>query len=110
MNISNNYNALGRLGPHYERPEYRPPEKPATDESQDAGRGIRGDRRTLSTKNTDVPLKKAAVQVPTGRLNLDNAQGLVVSTAAMIRDLAPHSTDQAPHSYLPTSLMAPVYV
>lgn len=110
MNIANNYNALGRLGPHYERPEYRPPERPAAGDSQDVGRGQRGDRRTLSTKNTDVPVKTAAVQVPMGRLNLDNVQKLISSTADMIRDLSPRTTSQEPHSYLPTSLMTPVYV
>ena len=107
--VTNNYNALGKIGPHYDRPEYRPPEQPPVDENKPQPVPPQGDRRTLSTRNTDAPLKKA-VSLSSARLSLDNAQTLVYSTAALIRNLPPHSTSQEPHLRLPTGLMTPVYV
>lgn len=107
MQISqhNSYNSLGRLGPHYERPEYRPPER-----NQDLPEAaVRGDRRTLSTKNTDAPLKKAAAPLPTGRLNLSSAHELTEATALLIQNLRPESTNQEPHQWLRSSLLSPVY-
>lgn len=106
---STNYNALGKIGPHYERPEYRPAEQAPTDQNQPAaGERARGDRRTLSTKNTDVPVKKA-VAVTSAKLNLEGVRGLVSQTADLISGLPPQSTDREPHLSLPTSLMTPVY-
>jgi len=112
MQISNsNYNGLGKIGPHYERPEYRPPEQPAAgnDGGQSPASGPRGDRSTLSVKNTDVAAKKTAA-LPTGRLNLAGAQNLVQATAGLIRELPPQSTTREPHVRVPSSLMAPIYV
>jgi len=106
---STNYNALGKIGPHYERPEYRPGEQAPADQNQStAGERARGDRRTLSTKNTDVPVKKAAA-VSTAKLNLDGVRDLVGQTADLISSLPPQSTDREPHLSPPTSLMTPVY-
>lgn len=100
---------LGKLGPHYERPEYRPPQTPPGNEDA-AGRlkEQRGDRRTLSTRNTDVPLKTAAV-LPTGKVTLDLARDITRATAGLIGRLAPQSTTQEPHAWLPSRLMTPVY-
>ena len=110
MQISNtNYNVLGKVGPHYERPEYRPPEQPISGEGQSRAPERRGDRSTLSTKNTDVAAKKA-VAMPTGRLNLSSAQNLVENTADMILSLPPQSTTHEPHTRVPSSLMTPIYV
>ncbi|MDR0882449.1 MAG: hypothetical protein LBP55_07890 [Candidatus Adiutrix sp.] len=106
---AHNYNALGKIGPHYDRPEYRPPEQPPVEENNPRPAPPRGDRRTLSTRNTDAPLKKAA-RPSSARLSLDTAQTLVYSTAALIRNLPPHRTSQEPHLGLPTGLMTPVYV
>lgn len=105
---TNNYNGLGKIGPHYERPEYHPPDRSAdntglTPESAQP----KGDRSTLSTKNTDVALKKEAVVVQP-RLNLDSARALVASTSVLIENLSPQST-QSPHLRLPAGLMRPTY-
>lgn len=103
----NSYNSLGRLGPHYERPEYRPPERNLQDNLPEPA--ARGDRRTLSVKNTDAPLKKAAMTMPTGKLNLASASQLTEATARLIQALPPHSTNQEPHQWLRSSLLTPVY-
>lgn len=110
MQIANNsYNILGRLGPHYERPEYRPPEQNAPDTGTHNDATTRGDRSTLSVRNTDVPIKKA-MAMPTGKINLATAQDLTEATAGLIEKLAPASTSQEPHVWLRSSLMTPVYV
>ncbi len=106
MQIAQSYNSLGRLGSHYEKPEYRPPERGA--ENPPASVGPR-DRQTLSTKNTDAPLKKAAAAMPSGKLNLLSANQLVGATARLIQGLPPHATDAEPHQWLRSSLLTPVY-
>lgn len=100
------YNSLGRLGPWYERPEYRPPQGQET--APEAQAEARGDRRTLSVKNTDVPAKQAPI-MPTGKVGLAGARELTASTAGLIQNLPPFSTGREPHAYLQASLMAPVY-
>jgi hypothetical protein len=102
----NNYNSLGRLGPHYGRSEYRPP---VPQERAEAGPARPGDRRTLSVRNTEAPLKKAPPVIPAGRLNLGGAQELITAAAALIKDLPPWSTDREPHTNLRANLMTPVY-
>lgn len=111
MLVSNsNYNTLGKVGPHYERPEYRPPERPAADvDGRSQAPSQRGDRSTLSTRNTDAAAKKTAA-MPTGKLNLSAAQSLVEDTADLIRALPPQSTSHEPHGRVPSSLMTPLYV
>ncbi len=106
--LIHNYNTLGKLGPHYERPEYRPPEPPpAQTDGRSPAAEQRGDRRTLSTKNTSV--KKNPIQ-PAGRLNLSEARSLVADTAALVRALPPQSTTREPHSRASFRLMTPIYV
>jgi hypothetical protein len=105
---TNNYNSLGRIGPHYERPEYPPPRE-TDSEKNPAGASERGDRRTLSTRNTDAAPKKAAAPQPTGRLTLDLARRLTAGTCGLIQNLPPQSTTREPHAWLPSSLMTPVY-
>ena len=107
---STNYNPLGKIGPHYERPEYRPPENSAdqSDQSSPSLGRSRGDRSTLSVKNTDVPVKKA-LSLSTGKTSLGQARDLVSAVAAQILELPPLSTDLEPHRQLPSSLMTPVY-
>ena len=109
LNAVNNYNVLGKLGPHYERPEYRPPagageERPPSARTED--------RRTLSGahKNGTAVKKPAPAPVPAARLNLAGARNLVSALAAQISVLPPQSTDREPHTWLRTSLMTPVYV
>ena len=108
LNAVNNYNVLGKLGPHYERPEYRPPsgenERPSSARTED--------RRTLSgvKKDGTTAKKPAPAPVPAARLNLAGARNLVSALAAQISVLPPQSTDREPHTWLRTSLMTPVYV
>ncbi len=106
--ITNNYNPLGKMGPLYERPEYRPPEK---NDAQEAEAGLRNksDRSTLSVKNPDGKKLEAAPILPIGKLNLSTAQDLLGQTADLIQQLSPFST-KTPHLYLPKNLMQPVYV
>jgi hypothetical protein len=110
LNTVNNYNVLGKLGPHYERPEYRPP----AGESEDRPTSARTeDRRTLSgeaQKKGAAAKKPAPAPVPATRLNLAGARNLVGALAAQISTLPPQSTDREPHTWLRTSLMTPVYV
>ncbi len=105
---TNNYNSLGKVGPHYERPEYRPPREADPERSPAAGAREQGDRRTLSTQNTLVAPKTAAPQ-PTGKLSLDSARDLTANTCSLIQSLPPQSTTREPHGWLPSSLMAPTY-
>lgn len=105
--VSNNYNSLGKLGPYYERPEYRPPAQNEASPQQHQPRA-QGDRSTLSVKNTEAP-KKAAAPVVSGKINLDTARQLTAATAQLISQLPPFSTSDEPHSQLSSSLMTPVY-
>ena len=110
LNAVNNYNVLGKLGPHYEKPEYRPPARESDDHEAVPART--GDRRTLSgaNRNEAAKNKPAPPPVPSGRLNPASARGLVRNLAAQITSLPPHSTDREPHTWLKSSLMTPVYV
>jgi len=108
LNAVNNYNPLGKLGPHYERPEYRPP----AGESENQPSSPRaGDRRTLSTKNGAEKKPSAPPPVPVpAKLNMAGARNLVAALAAQISILPPQSTDREPHTWLRSSLLTPVYV
>ena len=111
MNIqTNNYNPLGRLGSHYERPEYRPPQDSSVDGNHSSERQTPGDRSTLSTRNTTVPAKVAAPALVIGKMSLEGAKNMTAITSEAIKNLSPLSTTQEPHNYLPTSLMTPIYV
>lgn len=107
---TSNYNTLGRVGSHYQRPEYRPPQEPAVNDGRSGGLLEKGDRSTLSTKNTDVASRNAPLTVPTGRLNLEAARNMTLATSDLIIQLPPLATSRTPHNDLPTSLMSPVYV
>ncbi|MDR1920626.1 MAG: hypothetical protein LBS31_02650 [Candidatus Adiutrix sp.] len=107
---ANSYNSLGRLGPHYERPEFRPPAT-AEQNGETPSRGMtRGDRSTLSVRNAAGSLKKAGAAAPAGKPNLEQVRVLIADTAGLIRNLAPYSTSHSPHAHLPQRLMTPVYV
>ncbi|MDR2725089.1 MAG: hypothetical protein LBC90_03285 [Candidatus Adiutrix sp.] len=109
LNAVNNYNPLGKLGPHYERPEYRPP----AGESENQPSSARaGDRRTLSQSQNGAEKKSPApapVPVP-AKLNMAGARNLVAALAAQISLLPPQSTDREPHTWLRSGLLTPVYV
>lgn len=104
-----NYNTLGRIGSHYERPEYRPPQEPVVNDSASRTQPEKVDRSTLSTKNTHAAAKSAPLTVPTGKLSLAAAKNLSLATSYLIDQLSPVSTSSGPHNYLPTSLMPSFY-
>ncbi|MDL2226034.1 hypothetical protein LJB86_00020 [Deltaproteobacteria bacterium OttesenSCG-928-M10] len=106
--VTSNYNSLGKVGPHYERPEYRPPARNEAENGRISQRSP-SDRQTLSTKNTDVPVKKAAAVAPTGKTTLETARQLTAATSDLIKSLPPLSTTHEPHTKVTTSLMTPVY-
>jgi len=108
MQIVSNYNTLGKVGPHYERPEYRPP-VPSEAEGQAPGRP-EGDRSTLSSKKEGSVAVKKAAPLPTGKISLAAARELTGATAEMIAGLPPLSTTHEPHQRVSSSLMTPVYV
>jgi hypothetical protein len=108
LNAVNNYNTLGKLGPHYERPEYRPPSREAEDQPSSARAG---DRRTLSHTKKGAekkPPAPAPAPIP-ARLNMASARNLVAALAAQITVLPPQSTDREPHTWLRSYLMVPIY-
>ena len=109
LNAVNNYNVLGKVGPHYERPEYRPPTPDGGDQEASSARA--GDRRTLSQKAKDGLEKSrpAPAPPPAGKLNPASARNLVGALAAQITGLPPFSTNREPHTWLKGSLMTPVY-
>jgi hypothetical protein len=116
---NNNYNTLGRMGPLYPRPEYRP--RPNFDPSAEQSSGGGQDKVNVSAnsknkaKNQSQPQTQTlkAVQssaVPEGRLNLLNAKKLTEETALAISQLNPSGHNQSPHSVTGLGLMAPCYV
>ncbi len=106
---NNNYNVLGKVGPHYERPEYRPPSQTDLENDNQGAGHTRPDRRTLSTRNTEAAPRKA-VSLPSGKVTLDKAQELTAATCGLIGQLPPYSTSQEPHFRLPSRLMPSFYV
>ena len=108
LNAVNNYNTLGKVGPHYERPEYRPP---AGESENQPSPARTGDRRTLSTKNGAEKKRPTSASVPVpAKLNMAGARNLAAALAAQISILPPQSTDREPHTWLRSSLLTPIYV
>ena len=108
LNSVNNYNVLGKVGPHYERPEYRPPAGGNEGESPRAG-----DRRTLTKNGASMARpadKPPPPPVSAARLNLAGARNLAAALAAQISILPPQSTDREPHAWVRNSLLTPIYV
>jgi hypothetical protein len=94
------YNVLGRLGPHYPKPEHRPKSSPGGVVEQE--RPSVGQDRTSQERSggladkTDLSLRPQRAQttaavVPEGRLNLQAAKNLTAETAAVISRLDPLS-------------------
>ncbi|MGL4209789.1 MAG: hypothetical protein ACRCTY_10435 [Candidatus Adiutrix sp.] len=112
MQIANNnsYNTLGRLGPHYERPEYRPPQNNQGDVSDGLRALVKQDRSTLSTRNNDAPKAKKILGSVFTKPNLEQAQNLTASTSRLISQLPPYGTQKSPHLSTPKSIMAAFYV
>jgi hypothetical protein len=114
---SGNYNTLGRLGPVYPRPEYRP-KSPSKDTSGEAGESGRdkvdvanGKGEQSSTKaRKDLKAQNRTQAVESGRLNLQSAKSLTLVTAEAISNLPPQGRNQAPHMTQGLGLLSPRYI
>jgi hypothetical protein len=103
----NSYNTLGRLGPLYPRPEYRPPQNApdgagegAPGEAGKAGLGAGKGSKTQSEALILSPsLRRPPVQAADAgaRLNAQSAKALAEETAGMIAGLEPRSERGCPH-------------
>ncbi|MDR1040226.1 MAG: hypothetical protein LBR80_08695 [Deltaproteobacteria bacterium] len=104
----NSYNTLGRMGPIYQRPEYRPPQNApdgasegAPGEAGKAGNGAEKGQKSQSEALILSPrLKGASASVAAdtgGRLNVQSAKVLAENTAEMIAGLEPRSERGCPH-------------
>jgi hypothetical protein len=116
VDSGNNYNTLGRMGPIYPRPEYRPkgPPKENTEETKGGAQdkvkltGGQGDKaKAKAQKERGV---QAQPVVAEGRLNLQSAKVLTQITAEAITQLPPDGRNQGPHSVKGTGLLSPRYV
>ena len=118
MQVDNrsNYNTLGRMGPLYPRPEYRPPQKNAAELGGDGSvKGEGADKKTQKEKEAvtlSASLKGKGAKKPEapGKLTLQAAKGLVEETGAEIAALSPKSVNGCPHGAVDGSaLMWPFY-
>ncbi len=107
---STNYNVLGKIGPHYERPDFRPPEQNTTD-GAGVGTGLdrTRDRQTISSQAPKSIVKKTTAE-PTPKLNLTSAQELTLNTKELLAQTSAQISLTNVHNTLQTSLMKPVYV
>jgi hypothetical protein len=108
---NNNYNTLGRMGPIYPRPEYRPKSAPQESPGQDPGGGR--DKVDVSQGHGGKAKAQKAHQAAAlaeGRLSVNSAKALTASTAEAISRLPPQGVRQAPHAVQGLGLLAPRYV
>ncbi|MDR1085689.1 MAG: hypothetical protein LBP22_12775 [Deltaproteobacteria bacterium] len=94
-----NYNPLGRLGPVYPRPEYRP--QAGREDSRDTPAPAENEKNPLKVKISGQKTAKAAPDQSESRLTLAMAQNLVQETSAAIAGLPPGATNSGPHRLNP---------
>ncbi|MDR2198568.1 MAG: hypothetical protein LBR53_03755 [Deltaproteobacteria bacterium] len=113
----NTYNTLGRVGPHYPRPEYRPPQKEVT-EGQVRDGSVKGESERKKAPSESLILSgnlkaknlKARPETPV-RLNLPAVRALVEETAWRITELPPKASYGCPHQkIIGDGLLYPTYV
>jgi hypothetical protein len=112
----NNYNPLGRLGPLYPRPEYRPgnSSKDTPEKAKDGGQdqvslaGGKGDKSKAKAQKGQKA--QASAVNADSRLSLQSAKALTEATAEEIKRLPPQGRNQGPHAVKGLGLMAPRYV
>jgi hypothetical protein len=118
LDNKNIYNTLGRLGPIYPRPEYRPPAK---EEAGGAGSGAgsfvkKGGGKGSAPSESLIlaqSLKKKSQSAPAAqeRLNLAGAEALVEESAGLIKGLQPEDAFGCPHKTPDgVGLLCPSYV
>jgi hypothetical protein len=102
---TNNYNTLGRIGPHYPQPEYRPKGNSETGKTSQEGSSNRG-------KQPDLVAKERLLTISSeGRLNLQAVKALTAQTASAISQLPPEGRNQGPHIIgKDVGLLAPRYI
>jgi hypothetical protein len=112
----NNYNTLGRLGPIYPRPEYRPKNAPKDNSEETKGGGqdkvtVAGEKGGNSKAKAQKDQKaQAQVSVAEGRLNLQSAKALTQITADAIATLSPDGRNQGPHRVQGLGMLSPRYI
>ncbi|MDR0356324.1 MAG: hypothetical protein LBJ64_11430 [Deltaproteobacteria bacterium] len=114
VEVGNNYNPLGRMGPIHPRPEYRPGKNPSFEprESEGPGQDAALASRKRTERNKAESKGSAPVQSPAteGRLNLQGAKTLTELAAQAIRELDGQGTKNSPHRVDGLGLMAPHYI
>ncbi|MDR1486772.1 MAG: hypothetical protein LBT62_02080 [Deltaproteobacteria bacterium] len=100
---ANNYNVLGRLGPHYPQQEFRPKGNGLGKTAQDGTGQEKGSEKTQK--------KGVSSSSSEGRLNVQAAKALTAQTAQAIAELPPNGRNQAPHVVgKNVGLLTPCYV
>jgi hypothetical protein len=101
---TNNYNILGRVGPHYPQPEYRPKNNSESGKATPEG----AEQKSHSEKASTKLLFSHSTE---GRLNLQAAKALTAETALAISQLPPNGRNQGPHNIgKNVGLLPPRYV
>jgi hypothetical protein len=101
----NAYNTLGRMGPLYPLPEYRPPqnapEQAPDGKAGEAGKGTEGKGKVSSESLVLSQRLRRTSAAPAsespGKLNAQSAKELAGETASMITGLDPRSESGCPH-------------
>jgi hypothetical protein len=105
----NSYNATGRMGPVYPRPEYRPPqsfpETPQDGTAGEPGKGTEGKGKSQAQAQTESlilspRLRRAqapAASDPGVKLTAQTARALSDETADRIAGLNPRADNGCPH-------------
>ncbi|MDR2339746.1 MAG: hypothetical protein LBF40_06415 [Deltaproteobacteria bacterium] len=113
----NTYNTLGRVGPLYPRPEYRPPVKDPSGEGVSKDGSVKdgpGAKKAPSDSlilSDNLKRKNLAPKAdPQAKLNLQLAKDLVSESAQGIKNLEPSATDGCPHGAITgEGLLYPTY-
>ncbi|MDR3135663.1 MAG: hypothetical protein LBU69_06185 [Deltaproteobacteria bacterium] len=113
IDSGSNYNPLGRTGPLYPRPEYRPKNTSGNLPEDTKGGGkdkvsVSGQKGEKGKAKAQKALSQAVVA--DGRLSLQSAKALTKITAESIAELSPDGINQCPHLVQGLGLLAPRYI
>ena len=114
VDSGNNYNVLGRTGPIYPRPEYRPTDSSKkTPEETKGGQdkvSVSGGKEGKAQAKARKELKAQTQAAADGRLNVQSAKALTSAIAESIASLPPDGRNQGPHTVKGLGLLPPRYV
>ncbi|MDR1396004.1 MAG: hypothetical protein LBK52_07540 [Deltaproteobacteria bacterium] len=98
-----NYNPVGRLGPLYPKPEYRPAENPPAGEEAPEKTDKNPVRVKLENRAQSQAQARQAAARPDlgGRLTLTQAQDLTQTVSEAVSRLTPEATNSGPHRLNP---------